>query len=166
MEMTNKEALEKLEYYTDSQSRKSIDYVWYGNIYQAEIDVIKKDLERLEQLEKIFSDNHICEIQARFNEIECTVDKCDNCPLGFESGICLKNTFERKWELQKENQKLKKVIRILKEKLGIQVKMFINGGCNLITLISDKRLMTDYNEYLKGLTKEEFDLLKEVLDNE
>lgn len=69
-------------------------------------EYIFKDLDRLEKLEKIFSDSHICEIKERFNEIECSADKCDNCPLGIGDGICLKKTFERKWELQKENQEL------------------------------------------------------------
>lgn len=68
--------------------------------------IILKALDRLELLEKIFSDSHICEIKARFNEIECSADKCDNCPLGIGDGICLKNTFEKKWELQKENKEL------------------------------------------------------------
>lgn len=72
-----------------------------------EHQLILKDLEYLDSLKKFFSDSHICEIKARFNEIECSSDKCDNCPLGFESGICLKNTFKKKWELQKENQDLK-----------------------------------------------------------
>ena len=67
---------------------------------------ISQALDRLEKLEKIFSDSHICEIKARFKEIECSADKCDNCPLGIGDGICLKKTFERKWELQKENQEL------------------------------------------------------------
>lgn len=67
---------------------------------------ISQALDRLEKLEKIFSDSHICEIKARFDEIECSAEKCENCPLSIGDGICLKKTFERKWELQKENQEL------------------------------------------------------------
>lgn len=80
-----------------------------------EIETIKQELERLEALEKIFSDSHICEIQAKFNKIECSSEKCDNCPLGIGDGVCLKNTFELKWKLQKEIPSLKKENQELKE---------------------------------------------------
>lgn len=65
------------------------DIKHYDNINKCLL-TIKQDLDRLEKLEKIFSDSHICEIKERFNEIECSADKCDNCPLGIGDGICLK----------------------------------------------------------------------------
>lgn len=75
----------------------------------------KRQLDRSENLEKIFSDSHICEIQERFKEIECTAENCDTCPLGIGDGICLKNIFEKKWELQKENKELKEENKELKK---------------------------------------------------
>ena len=72
-------------------------------------------MNKLEELENIFADSHICEIQAKFNKIECSAEKCDNCPLGIGDGVCLKNTFELKWKLQKEIQSLKKENQKLKK---------------------------------------------------
>lgn len=77
--MTSKEALEKLEHYTDSQSRKSIDYAWYGNIYQTEINIIKQDLERLEQSEK--ENQELKEENSKLKKIikdYCYIDNFDN----------------------------------------------------------------------------------------
>lgn len=81
------------------------------------LETIEKDLDRLEGLEKIFSDSHICEIKARFKEIDCTAEKCDGCSLGIGDGICLKNTFEKKWELEKENRHLKECLKRRDEEL-------------------------------------------------
>lgn len=122
---------------------------WFGG----EIGEIKQGLERLEQLEKIFSDSHICEIKARFNEIECTFQKCDSCPLCIGDGICLKNTFEKKWELQKENQKLKEENKKLKKFVGVIMKyLYYSNKSHCIKLkeIRKSTLNFDY-EYLKEL---------------
>ena len=113
------------------------------------IDTIKQDLERLEKLNNIFSDSHICEIKAKFNEIECNADKCKTCPLGVGDGICLNNIFEHKWKLEEENAKLKQAIEILKDRKNI---LKYNG------------LKGTYE--LGWLTQEEYELLKEVLGNE
>lgn len=129
-------------------------------------EYIFKDLDRLEKLEKNFSDSHTCEIKARFNEIECSADKCDNCPLCLGDGICLKNTFEKKWELQKENQalkeenaKLKKAIDFLKLSFDISLdsKLRISDGSECVQT---------FIIYLpKNTTIDEmFEILKEVLD--
>ena len=145
---------------------------------------VLKDQGRLERLEKIFSDSHICEMQARFNEIKCSADKCENCPLGFESGVCLKNTFEHKWKLQEENQELKKKNRqLLNDSSTLAVKIIklekvleiIKDKCYFMPLSKIKNLSYhlyvrwfDLNHYdVKSLlTREEFDSLKEVLYNE
>ena len=128
-------------------SKEKVKYLWltianfYGEIeplesYQEENKIrarkccehILQDLERSEKLEKIFSDSHICEIQERFKEIKCSADKCENCPLGFESGVCLKNTFEHKWKLQEENQELKEENQNLKKALDKACEM-LEWGC-------------------------------------
>lgn len=84
-------------------------------------DIIQQDLDRLEQLEKIFGDKHICEIKARFNEIECDADKCDNCPLAIGDDLCFKIIFEDKWKLQEENEELR-------EKQTPKKVFFLNYG--------------------------------------
>ena len=153
---------------------------------------ISQDLDRLEKLEKIFSDSHICEIKTRFNEIECSFDKCENCPLGIGDGICLKKTFERKWELQKENQelikkadcclwkdcneisqeneKLKKAIDIIKKHFIIKLEeeTDLNGNVwgRLVSIQSKEDEGTWGTTACANIVncKEDFDLLEEVLE--
>ena len=147
--MTSKEALENLTYCVNGIGSKEKYY-----------NIIKQDLERLEKLNNIFSDSHICEIKAKFNEIECNADKCKNCPLGVGDGICLNNIFEHKWKLEEENAKLKQAIEILQVK-RIQ-KRFLEESKNV----------DEYNKWISNLmnirelTQEEYELLKEVLGNE
>lgn len=157
--MTSKEIIKqiivKLEDDLQHYTMVDIDKV-KAKYIELEIEDYKQvlqDLERLETLEKIFSDSHICEIQARFNEIECSTEKCNNCPLGFESGVCLKNTFETKWKLQQENEKLKKIKTNIENKIkfieSCIVKQELNG-----------------NEVAIFNLKWQIDLLKEVLRND
>lgn len=136
-----------------------------------QLGLTKRNLDKLKKMENTFSDCHICEIKARFNEIECDADKCETCHLGFESDVCLKNAFERKWELQEENfelrqklnteeecvvmlekaiDKYKKVIKILKQ----HIEVYIYFGQSTINV-------TDYD-----LIQEEYNLLKEALEDE
>ena len=145
------------------------------------LNAIKQDLERLEQLKKIFGDSHICEIQARFNEIECTAENCNYCPLGFESGICLKNTFKKKWELQQENQDLSQIMQLNNEYIaGVErVKTdLVNENQklkNAIEILKNhlhvKELDIDYVLDFNGLyddhlTQQEYKLLNEVLGDD
>ena len=127
-------------------------------------ETIKQDLDRLEKLEKIFSDSHICEIKARFNEIECCAEKCENCPLGFSSGVCLKNTFEKKWELQLENEKFKKTIEILKDKFCLELNKE-NNKLYFDTYECDiDETHPLYDKFYFRLTQEQYELLEEVLE--
>jgi hypothetical protein len=66
---------------------------------------------------------------------------------------------------EKENTKLKKTIEILEKRLGVKLKVCINGGCSISILVND-RLITPNNEYLIYIDKEEYELLKEVLHND
>lgn len=132
--MTNKEALNELYEYIDER------------LYEFEsdrIDSLRKQiyqaLNRLEELEK--KDKKWQELFG-----------CDLCEvLGREI-------------LLEENAKLKKVIGILEKRLGVKIKVCINGGCSISILVND-RLITPNNEYLKYIDKEEYKLLREVLDN-
>ena len=122
------------------------------------IKQIKQDLDRLEQLERIFSDSHICEIKARFNEIKCDADKCDNCPLSIGDDICLKHTFEKKWGFQIERDKLRQALEILK-KHGV-INLFINRNNN-------NKLTLEFDDCISCvLEPKEYALLKEVLFND
>lgn len=152
--MTSKEALEHLtsKVFTGGNSILETE----ANVCE---EIILKDLERLETLENIFSDSHICEIKARFNEIECSTEKCNNCPLGFESGVCLKNAFETKWKLQQENEKLKKVIEILKSCLDF----YVGEGIGFVDCVFENPIITFDLNNKKEL--EQYELLKEVLGN-
>ena len=145
--MTSKEALLKLD-------NNGCEYLLPVRIFKQ----IKQDLDRLEQLEKIFGDSHICEIKARFNEIECSADKCDNCPLSIGDDICLKHTFEKKWGFQIERDKLKQALEILIKHGGIN--LFINRNNN-------NKLTLDFNDCISCvLEPKEYALLKEVLSND
>ncbi len=77
------------------------------NSYLEKIKTLQELVDKHSKLEKIFGDRHICEIKARFNEIECDADKCDNCPLAIGDEMCLKITFEDKWQFQEERDDLK-----------------------------------------------------------
>ena len=104
--------------------------IQYGIQYDVEdiielFDIIKQDLERLEVLE------------SNSNKV-------------IKDSVKLIN---KNLELQQENEKLKKVISILKEHLHVKEL--------------DIDYVLDFNGlYGDHLTKPEYDLLKEVLDNE
>lgn len=142
---------------------------------ERDYNTIKKDLERLNKLNKIFSDSHICEIKARFNEIECTTDKCDACPLSIGDDICLKIMFENKWKLQKENQELlvnknvaqgiatkyKQVLDILKDKFYIKIHSNMFGSFLFI-----KEKTKNGEDVSCELDIEQAQKFKEVLGND
>ena len=155
--MTSKESLEFIIKTFNELAQKPQDIGLFFKFCEAH-GKVKQDLNRLEQLEKIFGDSHICEIKARFNEIECDASKCDNCPLGIGDDICLKNTFERKWGFQEERDKLKQALEILKERGGIN--LFINRNNN-------NKLTLEFDDCISCvLEPKEYALLKEVLFND
>lgn len=129
------------------------------------LNIIAKDIERLEKLNNIFSDSHICEIRAKFNEIECNSDKCKTCPLGVGDGICLNNVFEHKWELEKENAKLKQAIDILKDKYSIALHLEYTNtkllGLDARYFLKNKKT-NDKRNFIE-INEKEYKLLKEVL---
>ena len=102
----------------------------YGTIECEDFDncfnIIKQALQRLEAIDNIFEDCAICEIQKKFAKYDklCEETKCEKCALCVGNDICLRRTFERKWELQKEHKTLEKQLSLLKKVLneGILVK--------------------------------------------
>lgn len=71
---------------------------------------------KYDELQKIFDDRHICEIKSKFNKIECNADRCDTCPLQLGDEMCLKITFEDKWNFQEERDELKQKLQQLVDK--------------------------------------------------
>ena len=98
------------------------------------IDVIGKDLDKLEHLDK-----YVDQLKTEIVE-----------------------TNQKRYELEKENQKLKKVIEILKEKLDIKLEIYHNGGCILNHKIISNCVIPN-ERCLRYLEVEEYELLKEVL---
>lgn len=90
------EALEDIILYLNASEPKGL--------YCENIETIQQALQRLEAIENTFADSHICEIQKEFAKYDklCEETKCEECALGVGDGICLRKTFERNWELQKE----------------------------------------------------------------
>ena len=120
--MTSKEALNFIIKTFNKLAQKPQDIGLFFNFCEAH-EKVKQDLDRLEQLEKIFGDKHICEIKARFNEIECDADKCDNCPLAIGDDLCFKIIFEDKWKFQEERNELKQTLQQIKVVLeALEVK--------------------------------------------
>lgn len=83
----------------------------HSNEIEKSYEQVNKDLDRLEKLNNIFGDSHICEIETRFNEIKCSSEECENCPLGIGDSICLKAIFEIKWKLGQRVYKLEKFVK-------------------------------------------------------
>lgn len=178
-EMTPKEALRRISGFISfccyEYFDKELEKDW-----KKDIDAITQELDRLESLEKIFSDSHTCEIKARFNEIECSADKCDNCPLSIGDDICLKKTFEKKWELQKENQELLMAIENKNNEIKNLKKLIhdnpykkvITWLKNTFEIILDSKVrISDGTDCIQAFpidlkTNEViYDLLKEVLES-
>ena len=189
--MTSKEALEQIMekyiFYVPARSEGKEHLINCLNI-------VAKDLERLEKLNNIFSDSHICEIKAKFNDIECNADKCKTCSLGVGDGICLKNTFEHKWKLEEENKtlrnelhnlygygvgqakkdlleenkKLLKAIDILKDKYDIALHLEYTNtkllGLEARYFLKNKKT-NDKRNFIE-INEKEYELLKEVFGND
>ena len=98
---------------------------------------IKKDLDRLEKLEK---ENQ-------------------------ELRKAIKQWNINGGNLLKENTKLKKAIEILNDKLDIKLEVYHNGGCTLNHKIISNCIVS-HERCLRHLEVEEYKLLKEVLEND
>ena len=127
--MSSKEAFERLLKYAYINASEFI--IKYGYSALNDVELIKQDLERLEKLE----DNikiHKETIKMQHNQIE---------------------------KFAQENDKLKKVIEILKDKFEIEItKTF----CPRI-IITETNELENNNNVSEFLTQEEYDLLKEFL---
>ena len=66
---------------------------------------------------------------------------------------------------KQENDKLKKVIEILKDKLDIKLEVYHSGGCTLNHKIIPNCIVSQ-ERCLRHLEVEEYYLLKEVIHNE
>lgn len=118
----------------------------YGFIDDEEKQVIIKDRDTIRQyilkaqeqnmkyneINKTFSDSHICEIKKEFAKYTplCEESKCDECPLAVGDGICLKNVFEKKWELQIKSQELEKKNAELNQHIKRWHDLLLKTGIN------------------------------------
>lgn len=128
--MNSKEALENIKHapgFMGGHSR-------YKSVLESripfleDIEIIKKDLDKLENLEK------------ENQELKNTI-------LSLELDTCVP-------ELRKENAKLKSIIKILKDKIGLFI--FESNNIHYVG-----------NEYAVGkITQEQYELLKEILKND
>lgn len=146
--MTGKECLERLK-----SMPTCSECELYGSCFDKPLcnelyNTIEKDLDRLEKLEK--------ENQTLNQTIQTIRQNARNDYVEFEIlKDCIKDLTNICNEFQEENAKLKKAIEILKEKLDISIfDVFIN-----IT-INQKTIKTHH------LTQQEYELLKEVIENE
>lgn len=166
--MTPLEALEWIDAYSDDDV--------YHNITN-EVNIIKKALSRLEQLE-----NERQEVEARlsgketntFDEIstmikkangyDVLVDKCKQLEKENQKlRKAVKSWNENGGNLIRENTKLKQAIEILKENLYIEFKH--DNGYLMVIFKEDKEQECDYTIMFLD-NKEEYELLKEVLEDE
>ena len=147
--MNSKEALERLE-------DNGKEYLLPVRVYK----LIKQDLERLEQLE-IANKNNEGLVRENVDLINRNLKLQDeNANLkqdiaSLELDTCIP-------QLRKENTKLKQAIRILKENLYIE---FEHNYYFMVKFKEDKEQECDYTIMFLD-NKEEYELLKEVLDCE
>ena len=122
--------------YEDDEGYKN----WIDELYQT----IKQDLKRLEDLEGVWLKEEWCEgVHLNAESLKSLLKYNEEL-------------FEKNLELDKENEKLTKAIEIIK-----------NKKVNIHFLFLHK--LEDYNRLVCNayqLTQEEYDLLKEVLEND
>ena len=155
-EMTPKEALQMIQ---DNLTPRTL------GILTVEFNVVKNALDRLEQLEiadrnnqnlvktNVDLVNKNLELQKENQELKEEIqDLKDNETIVADYGIVLWN----------ENEKSKKVIDILKNKANIRLHILKNTDGSKIYEIE---FILGYYSTIHEITKQEFDLLKEVLEN-
>ena len=162
---------------------KSCGTVSIGLCFQEEFDLIKQDLERLETLEKVWAKEEWCEgvplnvesLKSLFKYNEELFEK--NLELDKENEILkqsVKDTYDSSQEiifdLKKENQELKEEMETLKKydmelfTTTFKLKKAIDILKEVVSLNINKILETE--RHLLSLTQQEYELLKEVLENE
>ena len=151
--MTSKEALEQLNIFISREKHINSEK---NKIVNDCVSQIKQALERLEVLEKN-SDKVIKDSVNLINknlELQQTNEKLEKDNNTLEA--LLSQTKIDYVKTLSENEKLKKVIEFLKNKLTVEIKQHI---------CSDSYYL-DYSDYCyvdSNLTQQEYDLLKEVL---
>ena len=133
--MTSKEALELLYRNCPMTVVRENDGIYLYSEYL--VEVIKQDLDRLEKFAQ------------------------ENASLRSEN----EELKEKHHETLKSWYELKKVIKILKDKLDIKLEVYRNGGCILNHKVI-YNCMIPNERCLRYLEVEEYKLLKEILENE
>ena len=163
-EMTPKEALRRISGFISFGCYKYFDKELEKD-WKKDIDAIKQALDRLEQLEiadrnnqnlvktNVDLVNKNLELQKENQELKEEIqDLKDNETIVADYGIVLWN----------ENEKSKKVIDILKNKANIRLHILKNTDGSKIYEIE---FILGYYSTIHEITQQEYDLLKEVLEN-
>lgn len=156
--MTSKEALEILSH-NWSFSFEFLKENKYGFVVEC-LEIIKKDLERLEKLESEVKRKSgiICMLESEneslHTEIESLHTKCESLHTEIKS-VSDETEEQFKKFLDKENEKRKKVIDILKVK-GVQ-ESFLKNTKN----VNEYNKAIKHLNYFDELIQEEYELLKE-----
>lgn len=127
-------------------NKEAKDYPDFDDINEA-LDTIKQDLKKLEQLEK--------ENESLNNIIETDIK--DLQELRKENQDLKIENFDLELVLNGEIDKLKKAIEVLKDKYDFDIYYNENFTTPTLTINCD---------YFKELTQQEYELLKEVLEND
>jgi hypothetical protein len=174
--MTSKEALKDISYLI----LQEVDNLKYKDLWKEALNTIKQDLERLERLEienrnneKVVADsvklmNRNLELQGRLEMLEKENKELKGLVDSLNKEQILE--VEMIFDLEIENEKLKKAIECMKKYYKIVV-------CECDFPIYEKVhtytlgiRFHDWSEKSEGLIehifKEEYELLKEVLENE
>lgn len=156
-------------------------------------NIIKKDLDRLEQLEKelkqtklnfrnsqIHSKNCYKKLKEKYTRLERAYK--NNEVMTRDLNELINRNLELKDELKRsqetisawmenhkkliiDNGKMKKAIEILKERLELKLEVCHNGGCTLNHKVI-RGCITPNERCLRHLEIKEYELLKEVFENE
>ena len=150
-------------------SKRYIDVdVDKGN--KEQIELIKQDLECLEQYDETlktrcgncyYREGKCCTIMGSPISVETLINCIDTDRVRATNAF--HKVLEEKEQLEKENQKLKKAIEILKDKLKVELIENLNIPHEPLSKI---KCCLQSDIWLKGITQEEYELLKEVLNNE
>lgn len=150
--MTSKEALELaiLEFSKDFE--EDTNNQWVKNVIQG-LKEAKQALDRLEALNEVLHNNEPMEsVDINANHLQELYDFIDNL---IKENEKLKKVIDIIDKIIKENEKFKRVIDILKDRFVI--KLYID---------SFKRPRIDIDCITAILNQEQYDLLKEVFENE
>ena len=131
----------------------------------------KKLKEKYTRLERAYKNNEVMtrdlnelinrnlELKDKIKELEVLNENLNKYIDNFRQNANIQNLYDNQ-----EIYKLKQAIKILKDKLKLDVSLYINGGFSLEVKVN-RNCISPNNVYLKHLEKEQAKLLKEVFES-